>query len=75
MHTWFWKKYACGLVAFENFSRRYMETFQNMGADIAIHAQKTKPTALFVGRSPLLANGGIPRCDPAEHVFPVILRP
>jgi hypothetical protein len=60
--------------AFENFSEHYMETFQNTGACIAIHAQITKPGALLVGRRPLLANGGILRCEPAEHVLPIIQR-
>jgi hypothetical protein len=52
-----------------------MELSKTWSANIAIHAQKTKPATLFVGRSLLLANGGIPRCEPAEHVLPIILRP
>jgi hypothetical protein len=59
-----------------------LKTFQNTrwklsktrGACMAIHAQKTKPGALLIGRRPLLANGGIPRCEPAEHVLPIIRR-
>jgi hypothetical protein len=41
---------------------------------MVVHAQKTKPGALLVGRRPLLANGGIPRCEPAKHVLPIIRR-
>jgi hypothetical protein len=63
----------------------YMGTFQNTtlfkfslpvrpSACIVIHAQKQN-MVLFVGRNPLLANGGILRYEPAEHVLPITRRP
>jgi hypothetical protein len=80
MRQWsFWK---LSKTLHSNFSKsvELLKTFQNTiwklsktrGACIAIHAQKTKPGALLVGRRPLLANGGIPRCELAEHVLPII---
>jgi hypothetical protein len=36
---------------------------------------KNKTCCSFVGRNPLLANGGILRCEPVEHMLPIIRRP
>jgi hypothetical protein len=49
--------------AFENFS-------EHTGCIHCHPYTKTKPGALLVGQRPLLANGGISRCEPAEHVPP-----
>jgi hypothetical protein len=66
-------------------STSYMETFQNTilpklslpCMTECMHCQsctKTNRDALFVWRSALLANSGILRCEPAEHVLPIIRR-
>jgi hypothetical protein len=67
-------------------STSYMETFQNTilpklslpCMTECMHCQsctKINRDALFVWWSALLANGGILRYEPAEHVLPIIRRP
>jgi hypothetical protein len=66
-------------------STSYMETFQNTilhklslpCTTECMHCQsctKINRDALFVWWSALLANGSILRCEPTEHVLPIIQR-
>jgi hypothetical protein len=61
-------------VAFENFPTLHGNFSNHGGACMATHTQKTKTTLYWMNGDHYKLTVASPRCDPGEHVLPIIRR-